>query len=853
VLHLPIDPHLPAIAAALREHKSLVLVAEPGAGKTTRVPPALMAAGLTSGEHPAIVMLQPRRVAARAAAARIADETGSTLGQQVGYHIRFEKRLTPNTRIRVLTEGILTRQLLDDPFLSGVGCVILDEFHERSIHIDLCLALLAEVRATVRPDLHILVMSATLDAEPVAAFLGGCPILRVPGRVFPVDTLYDHLPSSDPAEYRAASAIEHALEKHEGDLLAFFPGAGEINRAAADLSRRPLAGQPLILPLHGSLPFEEQKRVLEPSARRRVILATNIAETSLTIDGVRIVVDTGLHRSAGFDPRRGMDTLRLARISKASAEQRRGRAGRTAPGVCYRLWTAKQHAALDDFDLPEVRRVDLSPTILLLRAWGATSLTACWYEPPAQAAIDQATRLLQQLDALDEVTLLTDLGRQLSSIPAHPRIARLLLAGQQDPQTAADIAAILSEEDFQLRDRDTRSPTTAGPSDLDHRLHLLHQCRSMKFSDDCRSIGADPQAARRVARAAEQLAQSIPRSSIANRKSQIENKSLALLAFPDRLALRRATDTATLIDGSGIKLAPESAVRTTTTKDYPYLLALDVRQDDRPPNPGQPHQRSEATVRLAIALTLQDIEQAAPHHLTRSTRAVYDAEKDRLVGQSVLLYLGFPLKIDEGVAVTPDTAAAAILDYARPRLRELLEKSEPATTLLARLDMLQRHMPEHPWPMVDDAFLQEAAASASPGCRTLDDLVTRLPTAIHDSLPYPLPRLLDEHAPTHLTVPTGNRIRITYHPTNPPVLPVRLQELFGQLDTPRIAAGRVPVVLHLLSPGYKPVQVTTDLRSFWTNTYDQVRKDLRARYPKHSWPDDPFTAAPVAKGRPTRS
>ena len=847
---LPIDPHLPVIAESIKQHKALVLVAEPGAGKTTRVPAALLQAGVTSSEHPAIVMLQPRRVAARAAASRIAEETGQVLGQQVGYHIRFEKRLTQATRIRVLTEGILTRQLLEDPFLTGIGCVILDEFHERSIHIDLCLALLAEVRATVRPDLHILVMSATLDAEPVAKFLGGCPIHRVPGRVFPVETIYDDIASADPTEFRVAAAIDRGLARHEGDLLAFLPGAGEISRAASELSRFQLDGDPMVLPLHGSLPFEEQKRVLEPSSRRRVILATNIAETSLTIDGVRIVIDSGLHRSAGFDPRRGMDTLRLCRISKASAEQRRGRAGRTSSGVCYRLWTSKQQAALDDFDAPEIRRVDLAPTVLMLRAWGASDLSACWYEPPSPAAVDQAIRTLQQLDVLDDTTALTELGREVSSIPAHPRVARLLMAGRQRPQEAADIAAILSEEDFVLRDRSTRSPSSAGPSDLDHRLHLLHQCRAMKFSDGCRSVGADPHAARRIDRAADQLAHSLPRSAVGGRQAGIEDPtSLAMAAFPDRLAIRRSVDTATGMDGSGLRLAPESAVRSTNPTEYPYLLALDVRHDERPSTQGA---RSEATVRLAIALKLGDIERAAPHHLSRFTRAVYDADKDRMIGQSVLAYLGLPLKVDEGVAVDSETASSALVEYARQKVREIIEKSEDCSAFLNRLSLLAKHMPEHPWPLIDDAFLLSAVKQAAAGSRSLSQMMSNLPTALRDSLEYPLPRLLEEHAPTHLPVPTGNRIRITYSATNPPVLPVRLQELFGLLDTPRIAGGRVAVVLQLLSPGYKPVQVTTDLRSFWTNTYQQVRKDLRARYPKHSWPDDPFTAAPVAKGRPTK-
>jgi ATP-dependent helicase HrpB len=524
---LPIDASLPEIIAHLRESRSLVLVAPPGAGKTTRVPPAILRANLLSPEHPNLLVLQPRRVAARTVAARIADENNWKLGNEVGYHVRFDRMMGKNTRLRVLTEGILTRQLLDDPYLDGVGAVLLDEFHERSLHTDIAVALLREVQQTVRPDLMLIIMSATLEAEPAAAYLGNCPIVRAEGRTYPIEISYAPSPQNSLVD-RMVASVHGILARpahKSGDVLAFLPGADEIRRA-----QRQLEGQHddcLILLLHGSLPAEEQSRALRPSNQRKVILATNIAETSLTIDGVRTVIDGGYARVASYDPDRGLDRLDLQRISKASATQRAGRAGRTAPGTCIRLWSQKEQNALEDFDLPEIKRVDLSATVLALHAWGKPDVRKFgWFEAPDEETIAAAERLLAMLGALDTSAQITPLGRRMVCVPAHPRLARLLLAAAEQGlhREGASLAALVSEKDILLSIRPEpgafRGPITQGTSDLLYRLMLLED------SERNPPANVDPIALRQVQRTRDELLRI--------------GRSLSLDAAPRRV--RRYTD-----------------------------------------------------------------------------------------------------------------------------------------------------------------------------------------------------------------------------------------------------------------------------------------------------------------------
>jgi len=849
---LPIDRHLPEIVERARKNRALVLVAEPGAGKTTRVAPALLRAGVLSPDHPNLVMLQPRRVAARAAAERIAQENTWTVGQQVGYHIRFDRKISPSTRLRVLTEGILTRQLLDDPFLDGIGAVLLDEFHERSIHTDVAAALLREVQQTVREDLILIVMSATLDAEPVARFLGDCPVLRVEGRTFPIEISYRGQPAGAakaPLPQRVAQAIGEALEQSStgGDILVFLPGAQEIRRTAAQLTGIAQQCDLLVLPLHGSLPAEEQTRALRPSELRKVILATNIAETSLTIEGVDTVIDSGLARVAGYDPRRGLDRLELKRISRASARQRAGRAGRTAPGRCIRLWSQRDEHAMPDFELPEIQRVDLCGTVLALHAWGKSDVRSFgWYENPPEEMLLSAERLLEMLGGLERGAT-TPVGRQLMAIPAHPRIARLLLAAAEEGllEEGAAIAAILSEKDLLLTDFQTpfrdRGPSTQGTSDLLVRLDLLARAEKSRFAPPLRGEGVDLVAARQVARIRDELLR-IARRLVRKPRQHADEamlRKLALYAYPDRVVRRREKDPAAgaMVGGGGVRLAPESIVRQAE-----FYLALDARDD--------PHSASrQALVRIASALEPQWLDELFPAQIRRERTAVYDRVRDRVVGRVQTWYRDLLVRHDDSASVDPQVAAAVLADAVKPEAMEIFESDEASRQWLARLALLRRHMPERPWPEMDAGELASLLVAAAPGKRSLAELKkANLAALLQSRLSYPLDRLFEQLTPQAIVVPSGSEIRLDYAQGERPVLAVRLQEIFGWTDTPRVAGGRTAVVLHLLAPNFRPVQITDDLRSFWSTAYFQVRKDLRFRYPRHSWPDDPLSAPPQAKG-----
>lgn len=866
---LPIDRFLPEIVARVREARAVVLVAPPGAGKTTRVPPALLAAGLLDRQHPNLVMLQPRRVAARAAAMRIAEEQHWELGREVGYHVRFERRMQASTRLRVLTEGILTRQLTDDPFLEGIGAVLLDEFHERSLHTDIAIALLREVRQTVREDLILVVMSATLEAEPVAKFLGDAPIVRAEGRAYPVEIRHrvesqPHLPE------RVAAAVEAALEDEAeaGDVLVFLPGAEEIRRTQRRLE--PLADRldRLLLPLHGSLPAEEQMLALRPAAggRRKIILATNIAETSLTIDGVRTVIDAGLARVAGYDPRRGLDRLELRKISKASATQRAGRAGRTAPGRCIRLWPEREHRFLPDFENPEVRRVDLCGTVLQLHAWGQPDPRKFgWYEPPDEPTLAAAERLLAMLGAISGESggQITPLGRQMLALPVHPRLARLLIAAAEQGRLAegAAIAALLSEKDIARTEPpapgERRQATLQGDSDLLIRLQWLEQAERERFSHGLRDRGIDPIAARQAAKTRDELlriARRLERHSSSRMGHPSPAKPLAadddallklpLYAYPDRVCRRRSGDASAgaMVGGGGVRLAAESAVRQAE-----FFVALDARQDER-------SNTREAMVRVASAVRMEWLAELFPAQVRRERAVTFDAERGRVVGVVRLWYRDLLLSEDPHAAVDAEQAGAALAEALAPKAAEFIRADESAANVLDRVALLRQAMPEHPWPAFDAADLADLLTAACRGKRSIEEIrKSPLTPLLLSRLPYPLDRLLDREAPETIAVPSGSHIRVTYAASGPPILAARLQELFGWTDTPRLAAGRVPVLLHLLGPNYRPVQITDDLRSFWSTTYFQVRKDLRTRYPRHSWPENPLEAKPEAKGRRRQS
>lgn len=843
---LPIDDVLGEVLATLRQAASLVLVAPPGAGKTTRVPPAILRSGFLAADHPNIVLLQPRRVAARAVAMRIAEENGWELGGAVGYHVRFDRKISRQTRLHVLTEGILTRQLLDDPLLDGVGCVILDEFHERSLNSDLAIALLREVQEA-RDDFKLVVMSATLEAEPVAKYLGGCPIIHSEGRTFPVQI--DHRAATGAAlEDRVAAAV--ADSAGAGDTLVFLPGIAEINRCIDRLAPLAQRDQRLLLPLHGSLRVEEQIAAIRPADQPKIICSTNIAETSLTIEGVTTVIDSGLARIARYDAERGLDRLDLSRISRASATQRAGRAGRVRPGRCVRLYSAKDFAAMADFGTPEIARVDLAQTILALHAWGRPDPRVFgWYDPPPEQSVASAERLLAMLGALDGESggRITELGGRILALPVHPRLARLLLAAGDAGmlETGATVAALLSEKDIflpQRHDRDAIATSQQqGDSDLLVRLEAL-QDRSQRDLDRI--------AVRQVLRVKEELlriaghrgtgtAPVMTRKARATRPYQ--EMQLPLLAYPDRVCRRRGdSDTGVMVGGGGVRIARESVVRQGE-----FFVALDARQDAR-------SQRGEALVRIASRIEEAWLEALFPHVVRTEQSAEFDPQRQRVVGISRVWYRDLLLREQAGVTVDDATAGAVLAEVVRSRGRQIVESDESAGRFLKRLAFLRKHLSDDGWPAFDDAELGELLASATAGRRSVAEIRhSGLLGLLQSAMPYALLRRVDVEAPEAIAVPTGNRIRLDYD-ADPPVLAVRLQEMFSQADTPRLAGGRVPVVLHLLGPNFRPVQVTTDLASFWKNTYPQVRKDLRARYPKHAWPDDPLTAAPQAKGGRSR-
>jgi ATP-dependent helicase HrpB len=855
---LPIDPYLERIASAVRERGALVLVAPPGAGKTTRVPPALSdalsAPGRAGGK---VLVLQPRRIAACAAAARIAEERGVRLGGEVGYRVRFESRAGPSTRIEVVTDGILLRWLDRDPFLEGVAAVVLDEFHERRLESDLALALLREVRAEARRDLAVVVMSATLAPAPVAKFLGGAPVIEAAGRPYPVEVRYAGPLGPRPLEEAVAEAVRASWSEASGHVLVFLPGAAEIARAARALEGFAARAGARITPLHGRLALDEQQAALRPSRARKIVLSTNVAETSLTIDGVDLVVDSGLARILRNDPRTGIDRLETVRASRHSVEQRAGRAGRQRPGKALRLWSEAEHAALPEAELPEVARVDLAYAVLELRAWGvAGPRRFVWYEEPPSGALERAEALLADLGAIEAPGgPLTELGRRLLAVPAHPRLARLLLAAAEAgrPGDGARLAALIEERDvvryrpFGPARARRGGPKLAASSDLLLRLELVREAESGGLSraavdrDDLDSV-----ALRAVARLARDLERSVgarPRHDD-DREDEEPLLRAVLLAYPDRVARRRAprSDRGRMVSGRGVVLAPESVVR-----DAELFVALDVDESTR-------GERLEARVRLASAIEARWLEEEFPRSISERTETWFDEESERVRATSTRLYRDLPLEEPRELPPPPDEARQLLEEAVAARAAEIFTADEAAAAVLARLRFLAEAMPELGLPR---SSAEELAALLRPLCAgktRLDEVrAAGLAALLESALSSAQRAALERHAPERLEVPSGSRIRLAYAAGRPPVLAARVQELFGLRETPRVAAGRVPVLLHILGPDSRPVQVTQDLESFWNTTYHQVRKDLRGRYPKHAWPEDPWSATAERsprRGRP---
>jgi len=834
---LPIDEVLPELIAALRQGSAAVLIAPTGAGTTTRVPPALLASGIGGGRQ--IVMLEPRRIAARAAARRMAEEGGWTLGREVGYQVRFERKAGPETRILVVTEGILVQRLQADPFLEGVGAVIFDELHERGLQTDLALAMVRRVQREVRPDLKLVAMSATLDPGPVAAFLGSCPTIESRGRLHPVDILYLDRADDRPLPAQIAAGVRRVLAATPGDVLAFLPGVGEIQRSAEALAGLAAEQDLAVLPLYGDLPAERQDAVLRPASQRKVVLATNVAETSITVDGVTAVVDSGAVRRLRFNPATGLDRLELGRISRASADQRAGRAGRQAPGICLRLWPAWEQATLPERETPEIARVDLAGPALQLLAWGEPDLAAFdWFEPPDPAALATATLLLRQLGAIDDRGV-TAVGRTMARLPVHPRLGRLLVEGQRRGRAreAALLAALLSE-----RDPFPRAPRGAGPrrasrSDLLDRLDALEAFERRNAFEGDLNAGA----ARYVLRARDQLLELTKRELAADGGGGTEDSLLRALltAYPDRVARRREprSPRGVMVGGRGVRLADESAVL-----EAPLFLCVEL-------DAGSSGTLSEALVRKA-----SEVEPAwLPAERLRTTIDLeFDESRDRVAAWKRTCYED--LIIAEAEIPPPDAAETArvLAAAAAERLDRALPLEDPeVASFLARVRSLADWMPELALPRFTEDELRDLLPALAAGRKSFAEL-RRAPLldVLQGALSYQQLEAVRREAPERLEVPSGSQIRIAYEPGKPPVLAARIQEMFGLAETPRVAAGRIPVLLHLLAPNGRPQQVTHDLRSFWENTYRQVRKELAGRYPRHAWPEDPWNAKP--QRRPQR-
>ena len=954
----PIDHILPEVKAAVRANPAVIIQAPPGAGKTTRVPPALLKE--LSPRQGKIVMLEPRRIAAVAAARWMAGQRGEPVGRTVGYAIRFDSRISADTRLEVVTEGILTRRLLNDPTLDGVSLIIFDEFHERSLQADLALALCLDIQRGLRDDLKLLIMSATLDVGPLAALLGGAPVISSPGRAFPVAERY--LPTVGRArektrEERVVGAVHTAMAESSGDILVFLPGGGEIRRTAADLQDIPAVkgGEATVHPLYGDLPFAEQERAIQPGRKRKIVMATNIAETSLTIEGIRVVIDSGLTRRLQYDPATGMNRLVTVKTSRAAAIQRQGRAGRVAPGVCYRLYSPHDFQTMIPFAPPEILVADLSSLVLELASWGVTDpASLSWLDPPPAAAWAAAMELLTILGALDRRGASTELGREMARLPLPPRLGCLLLQSVRRgcPGLGADISALLSERDI-LRSG-ARNPLLPGRAgDISERLFLLRRRRGQpmvredtpdrlrrrpsrgedpadpvpvagtscpdvqrgvitgagtgsgpdggviagadigattgvgkdvlmsypaasfrenhpdRFMDTdvgkngLASAPVDPVALAGVERAARQLRRlaaiaggagnpdaSGRRESGGERRHAVSKAdhrgerhdgemlaALLLHAYPDRIARRRdeGGDRYLLSQGRGVRLPRESNLRGSA-----YLIAprLDAGE------------KAEGVIHLAEAVTEEIIRSELAGRLEIRRRVVWNRQEGRIV--SLRQECLDALLLTETPIPAADEETIPLICEAIGSGEARLNFSPEVRQFQGRVALLKRCFPDEEWPDLWDAELlatpDKWLAPRLAGIRNSAQLAAlELLPSLRAILPPARQRLLENRAPTAVTIPSGRRVPLNYAAGPVPVLAVKLQEMFGLASTPTVADGRASVLIHLLSPAGRPVQVTEDLKSFWENGYPQVKKELKGRYPKHPWPDDPWHAVPTGR------
>jgi len=814
---LPIAEVLPGLRACLAAGTGAVLQAPPGAGKTTAVPLALLGSDWLGGRK--ILMLEPRRLAARMSARRMAAMLGEATGQTVGTRMRQQTKVSAATRIEVVTEGVLTRMLQHDPELSGVGLVIFDEFHERSLQADLGLALTLEVQAALRADLRLLVMSATLDGGAVADLMGGVPVITSDGRAYPVETRFLAPRRDARLEDTVAEAVRTALDEESGSILVFLPGEGEIRRTQSRLAGTLPAGVDLA-PLYGALPPQAQDAAVRPApeGRRKVVLATAIAETSLTIDGIRVVIDAGQARHAAFDPRSGMTRLVTTRVSRAQADQRRGRAGRLEPGVCYRLWPEAEDRALRPYPAPEIAQADLAPLVLDLAAWGTEPSDLAWLDAPPEGTLAQARTLLTALGALDAAGRVTPHGRAMADLPLHPRLAHMVLTARAHGLggLACDVAAVLAERDLLRGSRDC---------DLRRRVELLH--------------GATPQGGQvdkgALARAREAARTWRKRLNLPPARSATQAGAVLALAYPDRVARRRTHGGFVLSGGRGAVLPEGDAL---AAEDFLAIADLDGGGKN-------------ARVFLAAPLSRAEIEELFADQITEGAVIRWDSRADAVAARNQRRFGAVVLKDEPLPAPDPARLAEGLVDGIRQKGLHVLPWDTATTQFRARVAFLRRAEGD-PWPdMSDDALRDSLEVWLLPflsGLHKIEHLANvPLLDALKTLLPWELQTRLETEAPTHYQVPSGSRIRLDYTTGETPVLAVRLQEMFGCTDHPALAGGKVPLVVHLLSPARRPVQVTQDLPGFWASSYAQVKAEMRGQYPKHPWPDDPVNAAPTTR------
>ncbi|MGD9837678.1 MAG: ATP-dependent helicase HrpB [Afipia sp.] len=814
---LPIDAVLDDLTSTLARSSTAVLVAPPGAGKTTRVPLALLDAEWTAKKK--IIVLEPRRIAARAAAERMAQTLGEKVGETVGYRVRFGSKVSRATRIEVVTEGIFTRQILDDPELNGIAAVLFDEFHERSLDADLGLALARDAQTGLREDLRILVMSATLDGARVAKLLGDAPVIESEGRAYPVETRYLSRKPDVQIERQMADAIVAALRADSGSVLAFLPGAAEIRRTHNFLAERVSDPNTEIVPLFGALDAGVQDRAISPAPKgqRKVVLATSIAETSLTIEGVRIVVDSGMARVPRYEPDIGLTRLETIRASRAAVDQRRGRAGRTEPGVCYRLWDEPQTASLEAYTRPEILSADLSSLVLDLAHWGATDpSTLAFLDPPPLPTLTEARNLLRELNALDETGRITAEGNSLRALALPPRLARMIVDSHRlgSGDEAALIAAILTERGL-----------GGDSADLDARLDHFRRDRSQR------------------AQSARQLAERWAKQVAANEPFDVADRSLSTglmlaLAFPDRVARNRGNGSFVLANGRGASIEQTSALAKS-----PYIAVAELTGT-----------AANGRILLAAPITQSEIEQQFADHIQSDDEITFDRSAMALRARRRKKLHAITLS-EQTLAVSPSAETARVLaDGLIAAGIERLPWSKALKQWRDRVMFLRAASPED-WPDLSDSALAETRADwLVPALFNKTSLAGfsagDLSDALMNLLPWDARAKLDREAPTHFEAPTGTSLPIDYEAEQGPTIAVRLQELFGLNTHPSIAKGKIPLVLELLSPAHRPVQVTRDLPGFWRGSYAAVRSDLRGRYPRHPWPEDPASALPTRRVKP---